>query len=144
MSLQVAESVEVLFVICCHPRAEFEWALGETSWMRWGDAMSSGFPDSTSGVCSSLLFTVGEFKRRRSGMCWLLSGEPSFSKRAGSPGNWSKILFQAQSIRTVLGWCLVALWRRWVSSPVCHLSGCKLYLFCAFVKNNQLFHSLKC
>lgn len=95
-------------VICCHPRAEFELALGGTSWMRWGDAMSSRFADSTSEVCSNLLLTVGEFKRR-SGMSWLLSGEPNFSKRAGNPGTWSKILFQAQSIRTVLEWCLVLL-----------------------------------
>lgn len=42
-------------------------------------------------------------------MCWLLSGEPNFSKRASSSRNWNKILFQAQSMRTVLWWYLVLL-----------------------------------
>lgn len=99
-------------VICCHPRAEFEWALGGTSWMRWGDAVSSGFPDSTSGVCSSLLFTVGVFKRRMSGVCWLLSGKPNFSKRQavlGTEQNPLSSTVHQDCCRVVPG---AALWRR--------------------------------
>lgn len=87
---------------CCYllsPKSRIRVGL---RWDQLGEAVRC-IPDSTAGMCSSLLLNVGECKRRKSGVCWLLSGEPNFCKRAGSPGNWSKILFQAQSIRTVLG-----------------------------------------
>lgn len=57
--------------------------------------MSSGFPDSRSGVRVPVsLVTVGEFKRRRSGLCWVLTGEPHFSGGKAAQGTGSKSLFK--------------------------------------------------
>ena len=60
--------------------------------------MSSGFPDSRSGVRVQVVFvTVGEFKRRRLGLCWMLTGEPHFSAGQAVPGTGAKSSFKHSS-----------------------------------------------
>lgn len=99
--------------------------------------MSSGFPGSRSGVRVQVTFiTVGEFKRRRSGLWWVLTGVPvslegrlSQELEQNPPSN---IVHQDRS--RVPG--AASLEGSVGLSPLSHSSGYKMYILYTVVENN--------